>query len=45
MLRVVMWAFSTYMMTDMPPAEISIAVGTGLVEMLIICAAIVLVYR
>jgi hypothetical protein len=44
-LRVVMWAFSTYMMTDIPPATISITVGTGLVEMLIICAAVALVYR
>ena len=44
-LRVVMWAFSTYMMTDISPVAISINVGTGLVEMLIICVAIGLVYR
>lgn len=35
-LRVVMWAFSTYMMTDMAPAMILIYVGTGLVEVLIL---------
>ena len=44
-LRVVMWAFSTYMMTDMSPITISITVGTGLIEMLIICTAIALIYR
>ena len=44
-LRVVMWAFSTYMMTDMSPIAISITVGTGLVEMLVICTAIALLYR
>jgi hypothetical protein len=44
-LRVVMWAFSTYMMTDMSPVAISITVGTGLVEMLVICTAIALLYR
>ena len=45
MLRVVMWAFSTYMMTGMSPVTISITVVTGLVEMLIIGVAIALIYR
>ena len=43
-LRVVMWAFSTYMMTDMAPAAIGITVGTGLVEILILGVAIAMVY-
>ena len=43
-LRVVMWAFSTYMMTDMPPATIGITVGTGLIEVLILGVVIALVY-
>ena len=43
-LRVVMWAFSTYMLTDMPPVLISITVITGLVEMLIICVVIAIIY-
>jgi len=42
--RVVMWAFSTYMMTSMPPVQIGINVVTGLVEMLIICSAIAAIY-
>ena len=45
MLRVVMWAFSTYMMTGMSPVTISITVVTGLVEMLIIGVAMALIYR
>ena len=44
-VRVVMWAFSTYMMTDMAPAMIVITVLTGLVEMLIICVVIAAIYR
>jgi hypothetical protein len=36
-LRVVMWAFSTYIMTDMSPILIGISVVTGLVEVLILC--------
>lgn len=44
-LRVVMWAFSTYMMTDMSPVLIAITVLTGLLEMLIICTAIAVIYR
>ena len=44
-LRVVMWAFSTYLMTDMPPTTISITVVTGLIEVLVIGVAIALVYR
>jgi hypothetical protein len=43
-LRVVMWAFSTYMMTDMAPATIGITVGTGLIEVLILGVVIALVY-
>jgi hypothetical protein len=35
-LRVVMGAFSTYMMTDVPPASIAITVVTGLIEVLIL---------
>ena len=43
-LRVVMWAFSTYMMTNLPPTQIAIATVTGLLEMLIICTAIAAIY-
>jgi len=43
-LRVVMWAFSTYMMTDMAPATIGITVGTGLIEVLILGVVIAVVY-
>ena len=43
-LRVVMWAFSTFMMTDLAPATIGITVGTGLIECLILGVAIALVY-
>jgi hypothetical protein len=43
-LRVVMWAFSTYMMTDLPSATIGITVGTGLIEVLILGVVIALVY-
>jgi hypothetical protein len=43
-LRVVMWAFSTYMMTDLAPATIGITVGTGLIEVLILGVVIALVY-
>jgi hypothetical protein len=44
-LRVVMWAFSTYIMTDMPPILIGITVVTGLVEVLILCVVIAAIYR
>jgi hypothetical protein len=43
-LRVVMWAFSTYMMTDMSPILIGINVVTGLVEVLVLGVAIALLY-
>ena len=43
-LRVVMWAFSTYMMTDMPPTLIGINVVTGLVEVLILGVVIAAIY-
>jgi hypothetical protein len=43
-LRVVMWAFSTYMMTDMSPILIGINVVTGLVEVLILGVAIAAIY-
>jgi hypothetical protein len=43
-LRVVMWAFSTYMMTDLAPATIGITVGTGLIEVLILGVVIALMY-
>jgi hypothetical protein len=43
-LRVVMWAFSTYMMTDMSPILIGITVLTGLIEMLTICVVIAAIY-
>jgi hypothetical protein len=39
-LRVVMGAFSTYMMTDTPPISIAITVVTGLIEVLILCIVI-----
>ena len=44
-LRVVMWAFSTYIMTDMSPILIGITVVTGLVEVLILCVVIAAIYR
>jgi hypothetical protein len=44
-LRVVMWAFSTYMMTDMPPALIVITVVTGLIEILILGVVIAVIYK
>ena len=44
-LRVVMWAFSTYMMTDMSPILIGITVVTGMVEVLILCVVIAAIYR
>jgi hypothetical protein len=44
-LRVVMGAFSTYMMTDMPPILIAITVVTGLIEVLILCIVIAAIYK
>jgi hypothetical protein len=44
-LRVVMGAFSTYMMTDMSPILIAITVVTGLIEVLILGIAIAVIYR
>jgi hypothetical protein len=44
-LRVVMWAFSTYIMTDMSPILIGITVATGLVEVLILCVVIAAIYK
>jgi len=44
-LRVVMGAFSTYMMTDMPPILIAITVVTGLIEVLILGIVIAAIYR
>jgi hypothetical protein len=44
-LRVVMWAFSTYMLTDMSPVLITITVVTGLIEVLILGVVIALIYR
>jgi hypothetical protein len=43
-LRVVMWAFSTYMMTDMSPVLITITVITGLIEVLILGIVIAAIY-
>ncbi len=44
-LRVVMWAFSTFMMTGMPPALIAVTVVTGLIEVLILGVVIAAIYR
>jgi hypothetical protein len=44
-LRVVMGAFSTYMMTDMSPVLIAITVVTGLIEVLILAIVIAAIYR
>jgi hypothetical protein len=44
-LRVVMWAFSTYMMTDMAPVSIAINVVTGLIEILILGIVIAVIYE
>jgi hypothetical protein len=43
-LRVIMWAFSTYVMTDMSPILIGVNVVTGLVEVLILSVVIALIY-
>jgi cellulose synthase/poly-beta-1,6-N-acetylglucosamine synthase-like glycosyltransferase len=44
-LRVVMWAFSTYMMTDMAPVSIVINAVTGLIEVLILGIVIAVIYK
>jgi hypothetical protein len=44
-LRVVMWAFSTYMMTDMSPILIAINVTTGLIEVLILGIVIAAIHK
>jgi hypothetical protein len=44
-LRVVMGAFSNYMMTDMSPTLIAITVVTGLIEVLILGIVIAAIYR
>jgi hypothetical protein len=44
-LRVVMWAFSTYMMTDMASLLIVINVVTGLIEVLILSLVIAAIYK
>jgi len=44
-LRVVMGAFSTYMMTDMSPTLIAITVVTGLIEVLILGIVIAAIYK
>ena len=44
-LRVVMGAFSTYMMTDMPPILIAINVIMGLIEVMILCIVIAAIYK
>lgn len=43
-LRVVMWAFSTYMMFDIPTVSIVITVVTGLIEVLILGTVIAVIY-
>ena len=43
-LRVVMWAFSTYMMSTMSAPRIAIAVVTGLIEVLILGISIAVIY-
>jgi hypothetical protein len=44
-LRVVMGAFSTYMMTDMAPVSIVINGVTGLIEVLILGIVIAAIYK
>jgi hypothetical protein len=44
-LRVVMWAFSTYMVTDTHPISIAITVVTGLIEVMILCIVIAAIYK
>jgi hypothetical protein len=44
-LRVVMGAFSTYMVTDTHPISIAITVVTGLIEVMILCIVIAAIYR
>jgi hypothetical protein len=44
-LRVVMWAFSTYMMTDLSPLLIVVTVATGLIEVLVLGVVIAAIYR
>jgi hypothetical protein len=44
-LRVVMGAFSTYIVTDTHPISIAITVVTGLIEVMILCIVIAAIYR
>ena len=44
-LRVVMGAFSTYMVTDTPPILIAITVVTGLIEVMILSIVTAVIYR
>jgi len=44
-LRVVMWAFSTYMMTDTHPISIAITAVTGLIEVMILGIVIAAIYK
>jgi hypothetical protein len=44
-LRVVMGAFSTYMVTDTHPILIAITAVTGLIEVMILCIVIAAIYR
>jgi hypothetical protein len=44
-LRVVMWAFSTYVMTELSPLLIAVTVVTGLVEVLVLGVVIAAIYR
>jgi hypothetical protein len=43
-LRVVMWAFSTYMMFDVPAVSIAITTFTGLIEVLVLGVTIAAIY-
>ena len=44
-LRVLMWAFSTFMMFDVSAVMIVVTAALGLVEVLILCTVIALIYK
>ena len=44
-LRVLMWAFSSYMIFDAHPTLLVVTAILGLVEVLILCIVIALIYK
>ena len=44
-LRVLMWAFSTYMMFEVSPVLLAVTTILGLLEILILCVVIAAIYK